>query len=279
MPGIDTSIVVHEIKTYLGVKPIQQKLHSVHPKKIAAIKVEVEKLLKFGFIYPVPLTEWVSNLVPVAKKQGTIHVCVDYWDINKACPKDNYPMPFIDQIIDNFTGGVIFSFMDGFSRYNLIEILPTDQHKTTFICPWGTFTYRKLPFGLKNVGATFQRAMSYAFHDIKHIAEPYLDDLLAHSSNRSNHVDHLRAIFLRCRFYRILLNPHKCIFFVESDRILGFFVSKDGIRVDPLNIKAILALPPPTSLTQLQSLQGKENFLLRFICNYAKITKGFMQLL
>jgi hypothetical protein len=141
--------------------------------------------------------------------------------------------------------------MDGFSRYNQIGILPANQHKTTFICPWGTFAYRKLPFGLKNVGATFQQAMSYAFHDIKHIAKPYLDDLPTHSSNRPDHVDHLRAIFLRCHFYRIRLNPHKCIFVVKSGRLLGFVVSKDGIRVDPLKIKAILALPPPTNLTQL----------------------------
>jgi hypothetical protein len=169
--------------------------------------------------------------------------------------------------------------MDGFSGYNQIDILPADQHKTTFIFPWGTFAYRKLPFGLKNVGATFQWAMSYAFHDIKHIVEPYLDDFPAHSSHRRDHIGHLRAIFLRCWFYNIHLNPHKCIFVVESGRLLGFVVSKDGIRVDPLKVKAILALPPPNNLTQLQSLQGKENFLRRFICNYAEITKGFMRLL
>jgi hypothetical protein len=121
--------------------------------------------------------------------------------------------------------------------------------------------------------------MSYAFHNIKHIAEPYLDDLPAHSSSRSDHFGHLRAIFLQCRFYRIHLNPHKCIFVVESSRLLGFVVSKDGIRVDPLNIRAILALPPPNNLTQLEILQGKANFLPRFICNYAEITKGFMRLL
>jgi hypothetical protein len=138
-------------------------------------------------------------------------------------------MPFIDQINDNCARSVIFSFMDGFPGYNQIEILPTDQHKTTFICPWGTFTYRKQPFGLKNAGATFQWAMSYAFHDIKHIAEPYLDDLPAHSSNQSDHVDHLWAIFLCCWFYCIHLNPHKCIFTIESSRLLGFIVSKDEI--------------------------------------------------
>ena len=168
--------------------------------------------------------------------------------------------------------------MDDFSRYNQIDILPDNQHKKTFIFPWGTFTYQKLPFVFKNAGATFQQAMSYAFHDIKHIVEPYLDDLPAHSSTQRDHIGHLRAIFIRCRFYHISLNPHKCIFVVESCQ-LSFIVSKDGIRVDPLKIKAIIALPPPKNLAQLQSLQGKVNFIRRFICNYAELTKGFMRLL
>jgi hypothetical protein len=169
--------------------------------------------------------------------------------------------------------------MDGFSGYNQINIVPLDQHKTAFICPCGTFAYQKLPFGLKNVGATFQRAMSYAFHDIKHIVQPYLDDLPAHSMHHIDHPVHLRAIFLRCRFYHIRLNPHKCVFYVESDRLLGFIVSRQGIRVDSLKVKVILNLPPPSSLRQLQSLQGKENFLRRFIPNYAELTLGFTRLL
>ena len=124
-------------------------------------------------------------------------------------------MPFIDQIIDNCVGSVIFSFMDGFSGYNQIEILPVDQHKIAFIYPWGTFAYRKLPFGLKNVGATFQRAMSYAFHDIKHIVQPYLDDLLAHSMKMQDHPLHLKEIFIRSRHYNIRLN-HTNISFVYN---------------------------------------------------------------
>ena len=150
MPGIDPSIVVHKIKTYPMAKFVKQKLRKVHPRKVATIKAEIEKLLKAGFIYPIPLTEWVSNIVPVNKKQGTIRVCIDFRDLNKACPKDNFPTPHINQIIDNCARSVIFSFMDGFSGYNQIEIFPTDQHKTAFICPWGTFSYKKLPFGLKN---------------------------------------------------------------------------------------------------------------------------------
>ena len=142
------------------------------------------------------MTDWVSNIVPVIKKKGTINVCVYYRDIYKSFSKDNYPTPYIDKIVDDCVGNEIFSFMDGFSGYNQINILLDDQPKTTFICPRGTFSYCKLPFGLKNVGANFQRAMSYAFHDIKRIVHPYLDDLLAYSLRRQDHPTHLRAIFM-----------------------------------------------------------------------------------
>jgi hypothetical protein len=141
----------------------------------------------------------VSNIISVNKKQGTICVCFDYRDINKACPKDNYPTPFVDQIVDDSAKSEIFSLMDGFSGYNQINILPVDQHKTTFIFPWGTFAYCN---GLKNIGAPFQRAMYYAFHDIMHIVQPYLVDLPVHSMHRQGHPTHLRAIFLHCRYYR-----------------------------------------------------------------------------
>jgi hypothetical protein len=99
--------------------------------------------------------------------------------MNKACPKDNFPTSFIDQILDECVVCEAFSFMDGFSGYNQIQIKPEDQYKTTFIFPWGTFTYRKMPFCLENVGDTFQRTMSFAFHNLKHIVKTYLDDLVS----------------------------------------------------------------------------------------------------
>ena len=108
MPGIDPLIVEHESRTYPDAKPVRQKLRPVNPRKAAAVKAEVEKLLKAGFIYPIALTEWVSNPVPVDKKQGTICVCTDFRDLNKSCPKDNYPTPFIDQIIDACAGSEVF---------------------------------------------------------------------------------------------------------------------------------------------------------------------------
>jgi hypothetical protein len=126
MPSIDPRIVEHEITTYPDAKPVRQKLHPVNPKKEEAIKVEVEKFLKASFIYPIHLTQWVSNLVSVNKKQGMIRICMDFCDLNKACPKDNFTTPFIDKIIDECLGCEAFSFMDGFSGYNQIQIKPED---------------------------------------------------------------------------------------------------------------------------------------------------------
>jgi hypothetical protein len=239
----------------------------------------VEKLLNVGFIYPVFLTEWVSYLVPMNKKKGGIHVCMDFRELNKAFPKDNFPTPFIDQILDECVGSEVFSFMDEFSGYNQIQIKPEDQHKMEFTCPWGTFTYRKMYFGLKNVKPIFQRAMTFAFHTLKHIVEADLNDLPAHSCKRVNHSTHLRLVFERFRYYCMCLNPHKCIFCISSGCLLEFLVFETQIMVDPLKVEAIHRFPPPHNIRYLQGLQGKSNFSRRFIVNYANITKGFMRLL
>lgn len=122
MRGIDPSIVQREIKTYENAKPIHKKHRPTNPWKVTTNKDEVEKLLKAGFIDPVPLTKCVSNQILIDKKQGTIRVCIDYGDLNRSCPKDNYPTPFIYQIVDECAGNEIFSFMDGFSGYNQITI-------------------------------------------------------------------------------------------------------------------------------------------------------------
>jgi hypothetical protein len=147
----------------------------------------VEKFLNVGFIYPVPLTEWVSNPIPMNKKKGTICVCMVFQDLNKACPKDNFPTLFIYHILDEVCKKRGFCFMDRFLGYNQIHIKPEDQHNMKFIFPWGTFAYQKIPFGLKNVGATFQQAMTFVFHDIKHIVKYDLNDLTSHSRKRVDH--------------------------------------------------------------------------------------------
>jgi hypothetical protein len=157
-------------------------------------------------------------------------------------------MPFIDQIIDDCVGHEALSFMDGFSSYNQIQIHPADQYKTAFTTPWGMFAYCIMPFGLKNVGATFQRAMTYIFHDLAAIILTYLDDLTARSKKRTQHLDDLRIISQWCRQYNIRLNPLKCVFCVTVGNLLGFIVSQIGITMDPLKVQAIIEIPPPRNL-------------------------------
>jgi hypothetical protein len=255
MPRIEPRIVKHEIITYLDAKPIWKHHRAFNPQKAPAIKENVEKLLNVGFIYPFPLIDWVSNPVPVNNKQGTIHVCMEFHDLNKAYPKDNFLTPFIDQILDKCEGSEVFSFMDRFLGYNQIQNKPKDQNKMTFICPWGTFAYHKMPFNLKNAKETFQRAMTFAFHDLNHIVEDYLDDLASHSHKRADQSTYLWLVFERCRYYRIWLNPHKFIFCIRSSHLFRFLVFETGIMVDLLKVEEILRLPPPCTIRQLQGLQ------------------------
>jgi hypothetical protein len=176
---------------------------------------------------------------------------VDFRDLNHACPKQNFPMTFIAQIIDNCASHEALSFMDGFSGYNQIQIHLANQYKTTFTTPWGTFAYRVMPFGLNNVGANFQRAMTYIFHDLAHIILAYLDDLIARSKKPTQHLDDLQIIFQWCRQYNIHLNPLKCVFCVTAGCLLEFIISQSGITVDPLKVQGITEIPPPWNLRQL----------------------------
>ncbi|WP_141225155.1 reverse transcriptase family protein, partial [Listeria monocytogenes] len=134
--------------------------------------------------------EWVSNIVPIGKASGGIRVCVTFRDLNLACPKDDFPLPNIDIIVDLTAGHEMFSLMDGFFGYNQIRIAEDEQHKMTFTTPWETFCYQDMPFGLKNAGATYQCAMTTIFHDLLHvIMEDYVDDILGKSKTRESHID------------------------------------------------------------------------------------------
>jgi len=189
MPGLSTDIVVHRLPIKEECKPVQQKLRRMRPDVLLKIKEEVRKQFDAGFLQVVKYSEWVANIVPVLKKDGKVRMCVDYRDLSKASPKDNFPLPHIDTLVDNTAGYSLFSFMDGFSGYNQIKMLSEDREKTTFITMWGTFCYKVMPFGLKNAGATYQRAMVALFHDMMHKEiEVYVDDMIAKSRTEREHV-------------------------------------------------------------------------------------------
>lgn len=182
---------------------------------------------------------WLANIVPVPKKDGKIRICVDYRDLNKASPKDNFPLPNIHILIDNCAKHKLQSFVDCFAGYHQILMDEEDAKKTAFITPWGVYNYRVMLFGLKNEGDTYTRAMTTIFHDMIHKEiEIYVDDVIIKSGESSDHLTHLK-FFDRLRRYDLRLNPAKCAFEVLAGKLLGFIVNKRGIELDPSKIKTI----------------------------------------
>ncbi|CAN6456006.1 unnamed protein product [Victoria cruziana] len=257
MPGLDPNFVQHFLPLKEECMPVKQKLRKLDPRLMGQVKEGLKDLLRACFIRAIDYPEWLTNIVVVPKKNGKIRLCIDFRDLNKATPKDDYPLPNIDLLVDSTAGHAMFSFMDGYSGYNQIRLAPEDQPKTSFTTSWGTFCYTIMSFGLKNTGATYQRAISAIFHDQMHtIMDAYVDDLLIKSKAREDHIGILTQVFDRLIQYKLRLNLQKCVFGVESGKLLGFMVSHKGIEMDPAKAKAIIDMPPPKTLTELRSLQG-----------------------
>ena len=162
----------------------------------------------------------------VKKSNGKWRMCVDLTDLNKACPKDNFPLPRIDQLVNLTAGHKLLSFKDAFSEYNQILMDEDNQEKTLFITSQGLYCYKVMPFRLKNTGATYQRLVNRMFsHQIGRNMEVYVDDMLVKSKDKANHLDDLKERFSTLRKYSIKLNLTKCVFAVASGKFLGFMVS------------------------------------------------------
>ncbi|KAM1078718.1 hypothetical protein ACFX19_026351 [Malus domestica] len=273
MPGLDPTLVEHRMPIKEGYKPVKQAPRRMSKEIEEKVKEEIERLVKAGFIRPAKYVEWLANIVPVLKAvTKAVRCCVDYRNINGATPKDEYPMPMADLSIDAVAKHKVLSFMDGNAKYNQIKMAPDDIHKTAFRCPGhvGAYEYLVMPFGLKNAGATYQRAMNAIFHDlIGQNMEVYIDDIVVKSKTEEQHLVDLRQALTRMQIHKLKMNPKKCAFGVRAGNFLGFLVHQRGVEVDKNKARAILESPPPTNKVQLQRLLGKINFLRRFIANLA----------
>ena len=249
MPRIDPEVACHRLAIKKGARAIRQKRRCFNQERYKAINGEVEKLLKAKFIREVNYPEWISNVVLVKKANGKWRMCVKFTDLNKACPKDSFPLPKIDQLVDSTVGHGLLSFMDEFSGYNQIPIFEQDEESTSFTTIQGLFCYRVMSFGLKNAGATYQRLVNKVFKSlIERTMEVYMDDMITKSKNPNEHVEHLEETFGLLRKYKMKLNPEKCTFGVESGKFLEFMVSHRGIEVNPEKIQAIMQMRSPRNL-------------------------------
>jgi hypothetical protein len=248
----DTSVIEHKIPLKPGVKPFKRKLRQINPILLPVIEREIKKLLDAKIIVPLRYSDWVANLVPVRKKNEEIRLCVDFRNLNKSSLKDNYPLPKMDHVLEKVVGANRMSMIDGFSGYNQIAVNEHDKEKTTFTTPWGTFIYDKMPFGLMNAGATFQRAMDIAFvRERDKFVVIYIDDLTVFSKSDEDHLIHLKQTFEKCRKFGLSLNPKKSHFVMQEGKLLDHIVSRDGIRNDPKKVEAIETINIPRTVKEI----------------------------
>ncbi|CAM8998028.1 unnamed protein product [Rhodiola kirilowii] len=296
--GISPSLCMHRINLEENVKPSRELLRRLNPKLSEVVFKEITKLRDAGIIYSVPDSEWVSPIHVVPKKGGLMVVqndkgelvptrtvngwrmCIDYRKLNKATKKDHFPIPFIDQMLERLAGHDYFCFLDGYSGFYQIPILPNDQGKTTFTCPYGTFAFRRMPFGLCNAPGTFQRCMMSIFSDyIEKCIEVFMDDFSIHGSSFDDCLANLSNVLARCIETNLVLNWEKCHFMVQEGIVLGHLVSKRGVEVDKAKIQIIEQLPPPKNQKGIRSFLGHAGFYRRFIKDFSKIARPLTHLL
>jgi hypothetical protein len=298
LKGIDPSICMHWIHLEEGARPSREAQCRLNPNMKEVVMKEVVKLLDAGIIYPISDSKWINPAQVVPKKSGLTvvenavgelipqrkttgwRVCIDYRKLNSHTRKDHFSLPFIDQILERLASQSYYCFLDGYSDYNQVAVDPQDQEITTFTCPFGTFAYRRMPFGLCNAPATFQRCMMSIFSDmVEKFLEVFVDDFSVFGSSFDNCVHNLSLVLKRCKETNLILSWEKSHFMVQEGIVLGHIVSKRDIEVDRAKVELIENLPPPTSVKQIRSFLGHARFYRRFIKDFSKISRPLCSLL
>jgi hypothetical protein len=248
--------------------------------RVKSAEAEVHKLLDARIIREVQYPVWVANVVMVLKKNGNMHMCIDVTELNKACPKDPYPLPRIDIIIDQAAGCEMLSLLDCFSGYHQVWMRREDGAKTGFTTPFGIFYFVRMPEGLRNVGPTFNRMMKLILgSQLGRNALAYVDDIVIMSEKEKDHIADLTETFDNMRRNGLKLNPEKCIFGIRKGQLLGCMVSKRGIQANPQKIKALRWMQPPNNRKEVQCLTGRTASLNRFISKAAERSLPFFKVL
>ncbi|XP_065017743.1 uncharacterized protein LOC135644202 [Musa acuminata AAA Group] len=271
MAGVDPEVAQHHLNISPDARPVKQKPRCQALDRQLAIREEVERLLTADFIEEVRYPRWLSNVVLVKKPNGSWSMCVDYTSLNNACPKDCYPLPKVDQLVDATVGHARLSFMDAFSGYNQIRMTPEDQEHTAFLTDQGVYFYKVMPFGLKNVGATYQRTVNKMFaHQIGRNMKVYVDDMIVKSQAAEAHLADLAETFATLRKFGMRLNPAMCAFSITSGKFLGFIIHERGIDANPEKVQAVINMQSPQTIKDLQRLNGRLAAMSRFLARSVK---------
>jgi len=226
----------------------------------------VDKLLEAKFKWEVHYSTWLANVVMVQKGSGAWRMCIDYTDLHKACTKDSFSLSRIYQLVDTTSRHQMLSFMDAYTGYNQIKMNPADEEATVFQTDKRLYYYRVIPFGLKNVGASYQCLMNKVFKNlIRRTMKVYIDDILVKSLKKSQHISHFEQCFHLLRHYNMQLNPTKYTFGVASGKFLEFMITHRGIEANPDKIKALKDMVPPKNIKEVQRLNERIAAISRFL--------------
>jgi hypothetical protein len=278
--GVNRDVIEHSLNVDLAFRPRKQRLRKMSDDKAEGARNEVKRLLSAGVIREVTNLEWLANTVMVKKSNGKWRMCIDFTDLNKACPKDEFPLPRIDSLMDAAATVELMSLLDCYSGYHQIWMKKEDEPKTSLITPSGTYCYLRMPEGLKNAGGSFNRMTAKVLHSqIGKNVLTYVDDIIVKSMKQENHVADLQETFANFKRAGLKLNLEKCVFRVKKGKFLGFLVSTKGIEANPSKIKAILRMEPPKSRKVAQRLTGRLASLNRFISRSAERNLPFFEVL
>jgi len=235
------------------------------------VKEEINKILACGFIFEIPYSEWISLIVIVPKKNGNIRICQVYRKLNSVTKNDHFLLPFTNTLLDSVAGYECYSFSDGYSSYNQVQITLNDRHLTSFTTNWGIYAHNKMPFGLCNAPATFQKLMTIAFQIyLRKFVEIFLDDFCVYSS-KDKDTKCLEKCFVQCKKYGISINATKSEFVVPFGKLVGHIVSSQGIAIDLDKIKSIMQLLQPNTDTKVRAFLGHVGYYRRYIYKCANI--------
>ncbi|GJQ90316.1 putative nucleotidyltransferase, ribonuclease H [Tanacetum coccineum] len=253
------------------------------PKDIKRRSRVADKLGNLARFLSRGLNKSIESIRPIMLNESTYYWMegvIDYRKLNDATRKDHFPLPFIDQMLERLCKNEYYCFLDGFSELFQIPIAPKDQEKTTFTCPYGTFAYRRMRYGLCNAPATFQRCMTAIFHDmVEDFMEVFMDDFSVFGNSVDCCIANLDRMLARCEETNLVLNWEKCYFMVKEGIVLGHKISRAGIEVDKAKIDVIAKLPYSTNVKGIRSFLGHAGFYRRFIKDFSMISKSMTQLL
>ena len=272
-----TSAVKHHIRLS-DDSAFRVKSRGIAPADYADVRKHLADLMGKGIIRPSE-SQFASPIVVVRKKNGDVRLCIDYRRLNSRTVRDQYTMPKIEEALHALNGAQIFTCLDLKSGYYQIELEEADKAKTAFWCPLGFYEFNRMPQGITNAPATFQRLMEKCMGDLNLMeVMVYLDDLLIFSRTVQEHEERLTRVLDRLKEFGLKLNPSKCQFFQSSVKCLGHVVSKDGVSTDPGKISSVKSWPTPSNARQLKSFLGFTGYYRRFVANYSAIARPLNQL-